>query len=86
LEGKPARNFTWPIVGNIAIFVSKRETHADFTPIYDYAAVDKVVDHPTLAAMDIQIGAKVLWSTQRTYGKESHRILLARTNVKRWQR
>jgi len=58
-QSRCVSNFTWPIIGNIAIFVSKRDTHADFTHIYDYTVMDKVVDHPTLAAMDVQTGAKV---------------------------
>jgi hypothetical protein len=45
-ESRCVRNFTWPIVGNIAIFVSKRDTHADFTPIYDYTAVEKWLTTP----------------------------------------
>jgi hypothetical protein len=52
-------NFKWPIIDNIAVFVSNRNTCTDFTPIYDYTSVEKFDNPPTLAATDVQVNAKV---------------------------
>jgi hypothetical protein len=74
------------------MLVSKRDTHADFATIYDYTAVEKVVDHPTLAAKDIQIGAKVhveytvnMWKGIPPYfvGKDERQAMATTTYLKK---